>query len=65
MSKKTLLHYAWEFSSLDACKTIVEILFLSGVKKPLITIKEWLNSTTTNGLTALHFAAYRGNNQLY
>ena len=64
MSKKTLLHYACEFNSIEICKVIIEVLFDSKVKKPLVSIREWINRETTNGLTALHFAAYRGNNEL-
>lgn len=64
MTKKTLLHYACEFNSIEICKVIIEVLFQSNVKQPVIPLREWINLETTNGLTALHFAAYRGNNEL-
>lgn len=64
MGKKTLLHYGWEFNSIDVWQVIIDILFKSERRKPIVPLKEFVNSSTTNGLTAIHFAAYRGNNRL-
>ena len=64
MAKKTLLHYAWEFNSIDVWEIIVDVMFTSKLRKPIVSLKEWVNNTTNNGLTAIHFAAYRGNNRL-
>ena len=64
MGKKTLLHYAWEFNSIDVWEVIIDILYKSQLRKPIVPLKEFVNNSTTNGLTAIHFAAYRGNNRL-
>jgi palmitoyltransferase ZDHHC13/17 len=64
MSKKILLHYACEFNSLDVWKILIQWLFHDKKNRSNFTIKEWVNLANSDGLTAIHFAAYRGNNEL-
>lgn len=64
MTNKILLHYACEFNSIDICKLIVECLFESNPRRVQVNLKEWANTTNNDGLSAIHFAAYRGNNEL-
>lgn len=61
-TKKTILHYACEFNSLDICKMIVKCLFKG--KRNSLRLTDWVNKANTDGLTSIHFAAYRGNNDL-
>jgi len=62
ISKKNILHYACEFNSLEICKMIVNSLFIQ--KTPNIDLWDWVNTKNDDGLTSVHFAAYRGNNEL-
>jgi hypothetical protein len=64
MTNKILLHYACEFNSIEICKIIVECLFESNTERAQLSLREWVNITNNDGLSAIHFAAYRGNNEL-
>lgn len=64
MTKKILLHYACEFNSLEICRLIFEWLFFENPERTNINPRDWVNSTNNDGLSAIHFAAYRGNNEL-
>src|SRR5690606_1681568 len=64
MSNKILLHYACEFNSLEICKVIFETLFFENPDRTRINPKTWVNSMNNDGLSSIHFAAYRGNNEM-
>ncbi|CAI2360459.1 unnamed protein product [Moneuplotes crassus] len=63
ITKKTILHYACEFNSLEICKLIVDCLFRRK-KRTNLKLNDWVNCSNSDGLTSVHFAAYRGNNEL-
>jgi len=64
MTSKILLHYACEFNSIEICKLIMQCLFFENPDRTNIDPISWVNTANNDGLSAIHFAAYRGNNDL-